>query len=264
MRDIFVRKEKLLEERYIKILENNIEVRKQLEHGTKELLTGKEIDTLLLDSEKYLKRINRLFTQIESMKEKGDIVHIYDTTVTIIRDILKIEGVEKVKDTDIVKTFKDEVVQKGTIPEKYLRMLKAIIKAKSDYDVGKLTKTEIETVRKTSTEFTRYMVEHLQRQRGMELERARIRVKHGKQFGDVFLFDKTAYIVHDIDHEEKEVSKADINEDGSLVKIRESNLEELEHELAKVKIPKRVLIKEPIFEDLKEIFGKDVEIQLTQ
>ena len=44
---IFVKKEKLLEEKYVKILEKNILVRKELEHGTKKELTGKEVDELL-------------------------------------------------------------------------------------------------------------------------------------------------------------------------------------------------------------------------
>ena len=37
-------------------------------------------------------------------------------------------------------------------------------------------------------------------------------------------------------------------------------MDELEKVLKKVEIPPKVFIKEPIFEDLKNIFGKDVEI----
>jgi len=263
MHEIFVKKEKLLEERYVKILENNIEVRKKLEHGSKDSLTGKEIDTLLTDAEKFLKRINRLFKQIEAIKEKEGVVHIYETTVTIIRDILRIEGVNQVKDDDMVKTFRSEVVHKGMIPEKYHRMLKEIVKAKKDYDTGKLTKTEIENIKKLSNEFTKFMVEHLQRKRGRELERAKIRVKHGKLYGEVLLLDTIAFIVHDIDNPDKDISKAKIKPDGSLDTINASNLEELEKAIAKVELPPQVFIKEPIFENLKEIFGKDVEVLLN-
>jgi len=260
MREIFVKKEKLLEEEYVKILERNIEIRKNLEHGSKENLTGKEIDQLLADSDKYLKRVSKLFKQIEVTKEQESVLHIYETTVTIIRDILKLEGIEKVKDSEIIQTFKAEMIHSGTIPEKYLRMLKELVKAKKDYDNNKLTKTEVEKVKKTSNEFTKYMIEHLQRKRGRELERAKIRVKHGKKYGEVYLLDKHAFIIHDIDHEEKELTKATIKDDGSIARIDESNLEEFEKAIAKTKIPEKVFIKEKIFEDLKEIFGKDVEI----
>ena len=100
----------------------------------------------------------------------------------------------------------------------------------------------------------------MQRKRGRELERAKIRVKHGNRFGEVILLGETAFIIHDIDHEEKELSKAKIKPDGGLGTIEKSSLEELEKSLAKVEIPPKVFIKEPIFEDLKRVFGKDVEV----
>ena len=107
------------------------------------------------------------------------------------------------------------------------------------------------------------MVEHIQRKRGRELERTKIRVKHGKKFGEVILLDDIAYIIHDIDHEEKELSKAKINPDGSLGTTQKATLEELEKALTKLAIPPKVFIKEPIFEDLKNIFGKDVEVLIN-
>ena len=56
--------------------------------------------------------------------------------------------------------------------------------------------------------------------------------------------------------------KAAIKPDGSLGAREKSNLEELEKELAKAKFPKRVFIKEPLFEDLKNLFYWDVEVLL--
>ena len=64
MREIFVQKEKMLEDKFVKTLEKVIDVRKSIEHGEKKDVTGKEIDELLNESDKYLKRIKRLFTQI--------------------------------------------------------------------------------------------------------------------------------------------------------------------------------------------------------
>jgi len=260
MREIFVKREKLLEEEYVKILEKNIDIRKKLEHGTKETLSGKEIDDLLKSSDKFLTRINKLFKEIEKRKESESVVHIYETTVTIIRDVLRNEGIEKLKENDLQKMFDTELVHKGVIPAKFSRMLKTIVKGKKDYDTKKLTKNEVESVKKVSNEFTKFLVEHLQRQRGRELERARIRLKHGKRYGEVLLLDGVAFIIHDVDNEEREISKAQITESGTLASITASDLEELEHAVANMKIPSKVFIKEAMFENLKEIFGKDVEI----
>jgi predicted nucleotidyltransferase/uncharacterized protein (UPF0332 family) len=260
MRDVFVKKEKLLEDEYVKILEKILKTRKDMEHFTKKDISGTELDEMFDLVKKYLKRLAKLFEQIDEVKEKEDVLHVWESTVTVIRDILKMEGIEKVSDEAMVKIFESEVVHAGLIPEKYLRTLKAIEKAKKEYDKGKLSMADAHKVKKESRELLRFMVEHIQRKRGRELERARIRVKHGNKFGEVLLLDKEAFIIHDIDAQEREITKAPLKKDGSLGTVNASNLEEMEKALANLKIPHKAFIKEPIFEDMKEIFGKDVEI----
>lgn len=263
MRELFVKKEKMLEEKYIKILEKVINVRKGIEHGTKKELPGKEVDQLIEEAEDYLKRIRKLFSQIEKIKAEESIVELYDSVVTIIRDVLKLEGIEKVQDEEVVRIFENELIAQGKIPAKFLRLLNLIIKAKKDYDAKKLTKTEVEKVKKHSREFIKFLVEYMQRKRGRELEKAKIRVKHGNKFGEVILLEKEAFIIHDIDKEEKEISVAPIKENGSLGAPKRSSLEELEKALASAKIPHKAFIKAPIFEDLKNFFGKDVEVLVS-
>ena len=260
MQEIFVKKEKLLEEKYVKILEKVIKVRKELEHGTKKEISGKEIDDLLADAEKYLKRVKKLFTQIEKMKEEENILHIYESVVTVIRDVLRLEGVERAADDEIVSIFKKEMVAIGKIPEKFLRILKAVIKAKKDYDNSKLSKADTQNVRKGSAELVKFLVEYMQRKRGRELDRAKIRVKYGEKFGEVLLMGENVFIIHDIDAEDKKISRGKLLPDGDIDVVRESNLEEFEKYLAKVEIPPKVFIKEPTFERLKSVFGKDVQI----
>ncbi|MCD6590057.1 nucleotidyltransferase domain-containing protein, partial [Candidatus Woesearchaeota archaeon] len=79
IRDIFVKKEKMLEEEYVKILDKIIKTRKAIEHGEKKIITGREIDELLTSSKKYLERLKKLFKDIEEKKEKERIYNIYDT-----------------------------------------------------------------------------------------------------------------------------------------------------------------------------------------
>ncbi|MFC1740987.1 nucleotidyltransferase domain-containing protein [Nanoarchaeota archaeon] len=258
--DIFVKKEKLLEEKYIKTLQEIRDYYKGIEHGDIKEVSGKEVDELLDKADKYLKRLKRLFTQIEKMKEEESVLHVYDTVITIIRDVLVLEGVERVKDIEVIKYFESELVHRGKIPEKHLRMLNHVVKAKKDFDEKKLTKADIENVKKESREIVKFLVEYMQRKRGKELDRARIRVKHGDRYGEVLLLEDMAFIIHDIDAEDKEITQAPIQKDGSLGAITKSSLEELEKHLAKYSIPPKVFIKEVIFEKLKDIFGKDVEV----
>ena len=263
MRDIFVKKEKLLEEEYVKLLEKVINIRKDIEHGTKKELSGKEVDELIDNATRYLARLKKLFKQIEKKKENESVLHTYENVITIIRDILRLEGVERVKDDEIITIFEAEVVSKGLIPEKYLRILKQVVKAKKDYDNNKLNKVEVQNINKNGRELLKFIVEYIQRKRGRELEKTRIRVKHGKKFGEVILLGKRAFIIHDIDNEDRDITKAEIAENGNIKNIEKSSLEELEKALTGVDMPAKAFIKEPIFEDLKSIFGKDVEIMIN-
>lgn len=260
MKEIFVKKEKILEEKWVDILEHNIKVRKELEHGTLKELSGSEVDKMLKDARDFLDRIKDLFAQIEKMREEDDVLHIYETIVTLVRDALKLEGVCKVESTNMLQCFEKHLTSEGKVPERYLRMFDDIVKAKKDYDNKKLSKTDVEKAKKDSRELIKFIIEYIQRKKGRELERAKIRVKHGDKYGEVIMLDKVAFIVHDIDDQSKGISRADIMEDGSLKNMATSSMEEMEKHIAKIEIPNKVYLKHPVFEELKNIFGRDVEI----
>ncbi len=263
LRDLFVKKEKILEEKYVQTLERVIKLRKDIEHGTKEEVTGAEIDEILKAAEAYLERIKKLFEQIEESKQEESIVHIYETITTIIRDALVMEGISKVPESELEKHFREELVSKGRIPAKFQRVLQDLVKAKKDYDAGKLTKSEIENVKKESSAFIRTIVEYMQRKRGREIEKTRMRIKHGEKYGEVILLGTQAFIIEDVDAEQKSVQKAKLNPDGSLGPLEKSSAEEMEDCISKISVPERVFIKQPIFDDLRKLFGKDVEVQVN-
>ncbi len=263
LREIFVKKEKLLEEKFVDIYERALKVRKDIEHGLRKEVSGKEIDELLADADKYLKRIKRLFTQIEKIKEEESVLHMYESSMTLIRDLLRAEGIEKVSGEEIAKRFDNDLVLSGKIPAKYLRVLNNILQAKKDYDANTITKTQLDDLKKEYNEFVKVLVEYIQRKRGREFERVKLRIKHRHGFGEVILLGKHAFIVKDIDAEEKKVQKAVLNEDGSLGSLEASSLEEYEAALANIETPQRVFIKEKLFESLGELFGPGVEVLLN-
>ncbi len=263
MEEIFVKKEKMLEAEYVKILKDNVQLRKEIEHGTKKELSGTELDKYIKNADKYLKRIRELFKEIESRHDEKSILYLYDEVITIIRDTLKLEGIERAQDEQIIQLFEDELISTGKVPARYLRDLNEIVAAKTKHDQGKLTKSDIETARKGSSGLIRFLIEHMQRKRGREFEKAKIRIKHGETYGEIILFEKEAFVFHDIDAKEQQIEKAPINKDGSLGTLQKSNLEEFEKALAGGKFDKRVFIKEPVFENIKEIFGRDAEILIN-
>ena len=259
MDEIFVRKEKLLEEKYTKILSDTIQVRKDLEHGNMEKVSGKKIDSMISNAEKYLKRISKLFKQIEQQSEKERFKQIYDDVITVTRDTLKSLGA-KFSEKTVADDFKKNAVNPGEIPHKYLTILKEVIKAKKDHDDGKLLKSDVEKINKKSIEFIRYVAEYIQRKRSSEFSRAKLVFKHGDKHGELLLLEDKVYIVPDT--QDQKVLVAEESSKGGLKNVKESDVTKMEHDLANKK-PKSVSIKQQLLEDLKKHIGKDVEILLS-
>ena len=260
VRDIFIKKEKMLEEEYVKILEKVITTRKKIEHDELKDIKGRDIDELLRDSEKYLNRLKKLFKDIEEKKEKERLLAVYDSVMMVARDALLLEGEETVSEKEILKKFKEKIIHKNYLPERYYRILEEVIKARKDYEKGTLTKVEVEEVMKKSREFLSHVIEHIERKKAKELEESKIIIKHGDRIGEVIFTDEKVFIIHDTREEEKEITKADLTKEGTLGRIEESNLEELEKAIRDIKVSKRPLLKPKLVEQLKEIFGEDLEI----
>jgi len=244
MDEIFVKKEKLIEEKYVKILEEIRRYYKDIEHGKIKKIEGKEIDRLLKNADEYLTRIKKLFEQINKRKESEDVVEMYNTCTSIALDVLSAENI-KGDLANLLIVFKKELVDKKVIPEKLFEILKDIIKAKETYKQKKPSKPELEKLKKDARMFMKFFIEYIQRTRGIELERARVKVKYGKQFGEVLLLDNVAFLTMDIDAKEKEVQKAEITSDGGLKNLQKSSPVEMEKHLSEIKvIPERDFIKE--------------------
>lgn len=261
LRDVFVKKEEMLEEEYVEIFQKILKVRKDIEHGTKTEVTGAELDELFVGSEKYLKRLGKLFEEITARKESEVVLHTYESAITVTRDVLRLEGATESPEAKLVELFEKHVVHKGHIPQTYSRYLKDILDAKKLYDKKKLTKADITEVTKKGREYFRVLVEHLQRAHSRDIERCRVRVKHGEKIGEVLFLKDHVFLVHDVQKQEG-FSVAKLDNHGLLTDIKESSIEAYETAVASPKLPDQLVIKEKIFEQLKTIFGNDVEIML--
>jgi len=257
MEEIFVKKEKLLDKKYIDILENVRKYYKDIEHMKIKTITGAEIDSLTKDCKDYIARIKKLFEEIEKRKADENTNDMYDACMAVTKDVFTALDVSYGK--EIVKDFKQKLVDENHVPEKFLRILKDVIKSKNQA----LTKAENEKIRRDSRIFIKSMVEFIQRHRGLELEKAKIRFKHGDKFGEIILLEDKAFIVDDIYAKDKKVTKAKLLPNGSLDELSKGTVEEMTEDLKGAKIPDKVFIKQPIFEDLKQLYGSDVEVLIS-
>lgn len=258
MDEIFVKREKLLEKKYVTMLEKIRKYYKDIEHGNIKEVSGKEIDEILKDSEEFLKRIKKLFEQIHARRDKESVNELYDNAMSILEDCFKLSNLKFSKPT-VLLAFKKNFVDKKIFSAKTHAQLKEIVKAKESKK--KLVGPELEKLKRESRPMVRILVEYVQRKRGYELEKAKIKFKHSdNKYGEVLLLEKEAFIISDVNSEKKEIQKAEIKTDGSLSKVTASSPEEFEKAVADFKNPKKVFIKEKTFESLRNLFGKDVEI----
>lgn len=260
LREIFVKKEKLLEDKYVKILEKVLITRKQMEHGTKKDMTGKELDELYDSSKDYLERMKKLFSDLENLREKNEMVNSFDRIITALRDVLIMEGVESVKDSELLGMYNSKLIETGKISAETLRNLKYVFNAKKNYDTGKITKAQTSKTIKQSKEIVKDVVEYIQRQRSKDLEKARIRVKYGDKYGEIIMLKEKVFIISDIDEPEKEIQTAKLSKEGNLKDIKISNIQELEAAIMNSETSNKKYLKTTFFGDLQSIFGKEVEL----
>ncbi|MBN1645932.1 nucleotidyltransferase domain-containing protein [Candidatus Woesearchaeota archaeon] len=264
LREIFVKKEKILEDEYVKILENNIKIRKDLEHGTKKELTGSELDKLISNADKFLERLKKLFEEIQAGKEKEHITLDYESTINTVKDVLRLQGFEDIaKDAELIECFQKNLIDKGHIDPEQIKNLQEIVKGVDDYKKKTLTKNEASRIHKRTRDFVNACIEFIQRKRIKELERTKMRVKYGSKFGEIILLGKDVFVIEDIDAHERQITRGKVDDEGHFKEMKKSTPEELEHALASQSIPPRIFVKETIFENMKMIFGKDVEIMLN-
>ena len=255
--EILVKKEKILEKKYVDILENIRVKFKEIEHGKVKNIKGAEIDKLMADTELYLKRIKKLFDQISKNKENEIIKQIYEDCLRIAEDVLgKKVAVSKLS-TEIQKYCKQNKLS-PRIPE----ILKDVLKAKKDFDSKKLAKAEADKIVRESSTYIRLLVDHIQRKKHVELSRATLRFKYGDHVGEAILLGNTAVIIEDIEAKDKLYQKANISKEGKLTGITKITPEEFEELLTKSEIPTLTSIKEQTLESLKTLFGKEIEIIL--
>src|SRR3989344_2508868 len=253
MREIFVKKEKLFSEKHVKLLEDVRAFYKGIEHGNVKEVSGRKIDDLLIKSKEYLKAIKTLFDNLQKQKDRENVDNLHQSCNALIKDLL---NAYNMGDLDIEDGFR-KLAGRNEIPKKYIDIYKKVKEAKTK----RLSKPENDKTAREARIFLSSLAELIQRKRDYDVERARMRIKYGGRYGEVYVFNEKAFIIEDIDAKEKVVSRANII-NGRLKDINKSSMEEFEKFTKENKISSRVFVKEKLIEDLKQIFGKDIEIMV--
>src|SRR3989344_6125911 len=250
MEEIFVKKEKVLEEKYVKFIEKVRELYKNVEHGKIKEVSGTEIDSLVKEVREYLERVKKLFSHLEKRAESESIDDVYNACLAVTRDLF---NALEIKEEGNIEISLKKVVDKGEIPRKYLKTLQKIIKARD----AKLSKAENEKLRREARLYIKSILEFVQHKRGFERERTKLRFKYGDKQGEIYIVNDKIFIIKDL--KEKEIIKGNLNNNGMINNIVKSSQEELENEFKNIK-QQDIFLKDKTLESLKEIIGKEIEI----
>jgi len=203
-REIFVEKEKMVEEKYADILDEIvIKVWKAYEHGKLKPgdVDGKELDRLSNNAIDYIKRLKELREQIEKRVQEKSIEEIYNDVFGMLSSLLK-----KKTETAIIKEFNEKMIKEGRFPPRFLENLKIIAKtkkevAKAKQETGKkkdnLTQKQsrdVDNARKFAAEITQALIEYTQRCDLAAMEKSRFILKGKDMNAEIFLLKNTFVI----------------------------------------------------------------------
>lgn len=250
MKKIFVDKEKMLEQKYIDILEKIvIKYYKGYEHEKIKAVSGKEVDELLAEAEDYMKRLKKLREQIEKRSQEKTINQIYDDVFKILKSLFGDQPEQK-----LIQEFENSLVKSGKLPGSYLHILNDIAKANREFKKGKIARHEIEDARKNSSVLVNHLIEYIQRKDLISLEKGKLKIKYKEKDAvkeaDLFIAENAAFLFKD-----EKLKK--ITESG----IKEVPPEEFEKEISSQKSKTNISASIKIFDILKKELG-DFEIVL--
>src|SRR3990167_3308518 len=174
MKRIFVDKEKMLEKKYIVILEKIIQAYKDFEHEKLKEITGTELDKMLNDSEDYLKRLGELRKQIEKRSQEKTVEQIYHDIFNLLEAIFK-----KKAQSDLVTAF-ENLVKQGKFTQNHLKILNEVVSARTEFKKGKLDSRKVDDARKNAAILINELIDYSQRADLISMEKGRMRIRYRK------------------------------------------------------------------------------------
>ncbi len=129
---------KMLEPKYVKYLNDIIEVRKGVEHKNIKKISGAELDEWIKKTEEFVKKMQKLIVKIEVLKREGIVEKSHaimtETALTLLKSMDKLP---KTRDS-LPKAFEDNLVKTGMIDSRYLDVFNELEKMKKLVESGKI------------------------------------------------------------------------------------------------------------------------------
>lgn len=143
--DILFEKEKSVTKKDVEILEETVKMFKKIEHDKEFKVTGKDVDRLIINAEKFLEKIKKMFEEISEDRIKESIISSYSELLTQIRTL---PGFADEIEKTCLSRFISEYVKSGKLPLFVEEYVNNLIKTKELFEKGKSTSSQINKVLK--------------------------------------------------------------------------------------------------------------------
>jgi len=243
-KETFVDKEKLIEKKYVDILDKVVQIYKDYEHGKLNEIPGDEIDKLLKDSNEYIKRMKKLREQIEKTSQGRTIEGLDKDIFELLKNLFG-----KKPKKELITLFEKELVKKGKMPPKTTKVLNDLEKLMQDFKKGKAKVYEIENVRKDAAILINQLIDYGQRCDLVALEKSRMQIAYKGKRAELILTDSGSFLIEGMSI--KKITN----------KLENSDAKELENAIKSQKDKMQTKIPAKIFDVLKKELG-DFEVVL--
>lgn len=191
-KEVLLAKEKCVSEKDVKTLEHTVKMFKELEHNRETEIHGKDVDKMLKDAEDFLKNVKKMFEEISDERTKESIITSYNELLAQIR------GLPTYNDLDeeaLINNFKIDYVASGKLPAFVKDSLKSVLKAKVDYDKGKITVTEVNKILKELRNILSEIKNYKNRNVMSDSNDKKLIFKYDNKQAEMINFDNMIYLV---------------------------------------------------------------------
>ena len=260
VKEIFVDKEDFLDIEDVETIKEVLKMRKDLEHGEKQTVKGKDIDHLVDITQSFLKKSQSLFDEIQELKNEDRFTDMIEDVESSVNVALTTEDEDVDSYNSLEEAVQSVLVTPGKVPARIVRDIKEIREANEQYKDNSLPKAEINNVVRKGRQVTQALLEHAQRNKAQDKDSYKLRITFGDSHGEIlFLGDGGLLTTYHGETYENHLFHS--HSDGSINTIEEISEEEAEEYVENEELTRREVNK-VFIEDLEAYLDTAVSLHL--
>lgn len=253
MEKVFVNEKKILNKKWIKVLEKAVANWKSYEYGELKDIDPKEVESMLSDAFKYVEEIEKLYKKAEVDNNKKLINDLYDQVVVITKEAFDLNGVE-LKEKDIHKLFKKHMVDSGKLEKKFYEILNDVVTLKADPKKVDSEKFNLEKFQRDVRSYLSCLNTYVNRSKLEKSKKSKISLDVNGKDAEIVFFANEVFVIEDTKKKDK-VIKGKLDKKDNLVEVEKSSIDEYKAAEEQGHFSEALAISPDFFAKLEEVFG---------